>query len=150
MGIRIMNILRTTTDTKFHIDEDWWKEQHRSLRLHAYDRLCPESREIYPYGNEEVVDWVDDDTAEVTRVDALWHVLRTCCSAKPQYITRETPLAEAIFRVFLANGNTPLSPLELHDILRLRPPRTILLMMTRGPVFNGLKPIFPNGSGDHA
>lgn len=131
-----------TIETKFHIDMNWWKEQGRNLRLHMYGRLCPDCKELYSsYEDMKDVDWVDDQTAEVTRVDALWHTLRICCSAKPGYITEGTSFIEAIFRVFLANGNTPLTPLELHQILNRRPPEVILRMLTGARVYNGIKPI---------
>jgi hypothetical protein len=137
-----MNLLRPTVETKFHIDMDWWKERNRDLRLHMYSRLCPDCKALYSsYEDVEDVDWVDDQTAEVTRVDALWHTLRTCCSTKPGYIAEETPLTEAVFRVFLANGNAPLTPLELHQILNRRPPKAILRMLTGARIYNGIKPI---------
>jgi len=121
---------------------DWWEEQNRDLRLHVYGRLCSDCKALYSsYEDVEDVDWVDDQTAEVTRVDALWHTLRTCCSTKPDYITEETPFTEAIFRVFLANGNIPLTPLEIHQILNRRPPETILRMLTGARIYNGIKPI---------
>jgi hypothetical protein len=116
-----------------------------------YDRLCPECRTLYSsYAEIEDVDWVDDATAEVTRVDALSHTLRTCCSTKPDYITEDMPFVEAVFRVFLANGNTPLSALELHQLLGRRPAKTILRMLTRARIYNGIKPVADaNGSNGH-
>jgi len=141
-GIEAMRILRPTIDTKFHIDTDWWKERGRNLRFGVYDRLCPACKVLHSsYEDVGDVDWVDDQTAEVRRVDALWHCLRTCCSTKPDYVTEETPLMEAIFRVFLANGNTPLTPRELHQILNRRTPEVILRMLTGSRVYNGIKPI---------
>ena len=147
--IRTLDVLRTTVETKLHIDPGWWEEQGRDLRLSMYDRLCPECRTLYSsYGDIEDVDWVDDETAEVTRVDALSHSLRTCCSTKPDYITEDMPFVEAVFRVFLANGNTPLSALELHQLLDRRPANTILRMLTRARIYNGIKPV-TNGNGSN-
>ncbi|MEA3345911.1 MAG: hypothetical protein U9Q78_06675 [Chloroflexota bacterium] len=136
-----ISILRSTVETKFHIDTEWWEEQGRNLRFHLYDRLCPDCKELYSSYNEvEEVDWVDDETAEVTRVNALWHALSTCCSNRPDYITEETPFIEAIFRVFLSNGNTPLTPLELHERLNPRPPKVILRLLTGDRIYNGIRP----------
>jgi len=138
----MMRLVRPTTETKFHIDMDWWEEQGRNLRFHVYNRLCSECKTLYSsYEDAGDVDWIDDQTAEVTRVDGLRHTLRTCCSTKPDYITEEMPFTEAIFRLFLANGNAPLSSLELHQVLNRRPPRTILRMLTQAQVYNGIKPI---------
>jgi len=135
-------ILRPTIETKFHIDTGWWEEQGRDLHFQVYSRLCPNCRVLYSsYEDAGEVDWVDDHTAEVTRVDALRHTLRTCCSTKPNYISEDMPFTEAIFRVFLANGNTPLSPLELHQLLDRRPPAIILRMLTDARIYNGIRPI---------
>jgi hypothetical protein len=140
--INVMTIMRPTIETKFHIDMGWWEEQGRNLRFHVYNRLCPECKALYAsYEDAGEVDWIDDQTAEVTRVDALTHSLRTCCSTKPDYITEEMPFTEAIFRVFLANGNHPLTPVELHEILNRRPPVTILRMLTAARTYNGIRAI---------
>jgi hypothetical protein len=147
IGIRTLGVLRTTVETKLHIDPGWWEEQGRDLRLSMYDRLCPECKMLYAsYGDIEDVDWIDDETAEVTRVDALSHTLRTCCSTKPDYITEDMPFVEAVFRLFLANGNTPLSALELHQALDRRPANTILRMLTKARIYNGIKPV-ADGNG---
>src|SRR5258707_6527461 len=45
-------------------------------------------------------------------VDALQQAL-TEAAKDPQYVTDHTTLVDAVFRVFLANANTPLSPEEL-------------------------------------
>ncbi len=138
-----VKIMRPTVETKFHIDMNWWQEQGRNLRVHVYSRLCPECKTIYSaYDDVGEMDWVDERTAEVTRVDALWHTLRTCCSTKPDYITEETPLTEAIFRTFLANGNAPLSPIELNQILGRRSPEVILKLLAGSHIYYGIRPIF--------
>ena len=137
-----MDLWHPTLETKFHIDRDWWKGQRRNLRLHIHSRLCASCKALYPtYEDAGEMDWVDEQTAEVTRVDALWHIVRTCCSTKPEYITDETPLAEAIFRIFLANGNTPLTPMELYQIFNRRPPGVILRTLTGEQIYYGIKPI---------
>jgi hypothetical protein len=89
----------------------------------------------------EEIDWINPDTAEVTRVDALWHSLQTCCSTKPDFITDYTPIIDAIFRLFLANGNTPLSPLEIYEIIGRQSPSTILRMLAYGNTHRGIKPV---------
>jgi hypothetical protein len=39
--------------------------------------------------------------------------IKDCCSKKSEFITDELPILESIFRLFLANGNKPLSLEEL-------------------------------------
>lgn len=137
--------VKPTVDTKFHIDFDWWDETERNFRVHLLTHLCDECQGRYKsYQSAELVDWIDAETAEVTRVDGLWHSLRTCCSTKPEYITESTPLSTAVFRTFLANGNEPLSSKELSLRLgRLAP--TILRTIGGLRVYDGIKAVQDGG-----
>lgn len=137
-----MRVLRLTVNTKFHIDFSWWEKQNKDIRVFMRDLLCPESREALatmPQG--QMVDVVDPETAEVLRVDPIWEAIRSCCSLKPGYMTADTPLLDSIFRIFLANGNKPLSVLELHQRMDKRPPEVILRLLTKGQVYMGIKPV---------
>jgi len=134
---------RPTVDTVFHIDMDWWDEQDRDIRIHMLDMLCDACRDEYieNYGKLEEIDWVDEDTGEVMRVDGLWHSLRTCCSLKPEYISPRTPIVEAVFRTFVANGNRPLTIREIHEKIDRRPPAVLLKILTSGSVYLGIRPV---------
>jgi len=134
--------LKSDITTKFHIDFNWWKAQKRNFRIHLWNQLCSECRERFVSHREtEDIDWIEPDTAEVRRVDGLWQALRTCCSLKPGYITDQTPLATAAFRVFLANDNTPLSALELSEAIGRKTPETILDTLAGGKVYKGIRPV---------
>jgi hypothetical protein len=134
--------IKPDLETKFHIDSDWWEREGRDLRVYLQSHLCSECKVIYTnhHGSAEA-DWIDSDTAEVTRVDALWQSLRTHCSPRPDFITEGTPLTDAVFRAFLANGNTPLSATELHDILGRHTPETILRTLGGRRVYKGIRPV---------
>lgn len=133
--------VRPTLNTKFHIDFDWWEQNNRRLRVYLRQHLCAGCRELYPsHRDSKEVDWVDPDTAEVYQVDGLWQALRTHCSLEPDYITDSTPLTNAIFRVFLANGNIPLTPVELSERVK-RPADQILQTLAGKQIFDGIKPI---------
>jgi hypothetical protein len=132
--------IRPTLDTKFCIDFDWWDEAGRDLRVHLHQHLCKACRDLYPsHIGSETVDWVDPDTAEVQSVDGLWHTLREHCSLQPDYIIDEMSLTDAVFRIFLANGNLPLTAVELAARLH-RPPDIILRVIGRGRVYGGVRP----------
>lgn len=132
---------RPTVDTKFHIDYDWWEESGKNFRIYLRDQLCEECRECFAnYQNTEDVDWIDPDTGEVRRTDALRECLRTRCANDPNYINERLPLASACFRVFLANNNTPLSPKELNQLLPWKSPESILQTLTGGQVYFGIRP----------
>ncbi|MBN1933028.1 MAG: hypothetical protein JW934_00100 [Anaerolineae bacterium] len=131
---------RPTLDTKFHIDFDWWKEKNRQLRVCLHQNLCAQCRESYPPHRSQKVDWINPDTAEVHPVDGLWQALRTHCSTEPDYITQDMPLTNAVFRIFLANGNTPLTAVELSARIG-RPADKILQTIGHLQVYDGIKPI---------
>jgi len=132
---------KPTVDTKFHIDLGWWTEKGRNFRVYLLSHLCPDCRiQFQNYREAEGIDWVDENTAEVTQVDGLWHSLRACCSLKPEYINDQTPLTTAVFRTFLANGNEPLSAAQLAHLLR-RPAETLLRTIGGLNVYDGIKPV---------
>ena len=134
--------IKPDLETKFHIDFDWWEREGRDLRVYLQSHLCPECKVIYTnHRGSEEVDWIDPDTAEVTRVDALWQSLRTHCSQRPDFITENTPLTDAVFRAFLANGNAPLSVMELHEILGRRTAETILRTLGGRKIYKGIRPV---------
>ena len=109
-------LLRPDINTKIHIDYDWWAEHSRNVRVLIWEQLCPECKDKFGTDTDTGdIDWVDPDTGEITMVDGLTYSLRECCSRREDYITSTTPVAASIFRVFIANGNTPLSAAELHD-----------------------------------
>jgi hypothetical protein len=134
--------LRPSVDTKFHIDFSWWEKQNKDIRVFMRELLCPEClATVAAVPGKQMVDMVDPQTAEVTQVDALWEAIRACCSLKPGYIEPDTPILDSIFRVFLANGNQPLSVRELHERLDKKPPDVILRILTRGQIYMGIKPV---------
>jgi len=132
-----------TVDTQFWIDMEWWDDQDRDIRVYMRELLCDSCRSEYAESvlSDEEVDWVDEETGEVTRVDALWHTIRTCCSVKPGYVTPTTPMVDALFRTFLANGNMPLTVRELYERLDRRPPK-IWLRVLSSKVQMGIRPVY--------
>lgn len=132
---------RPTVDTRFHIDMGWWSDTARDIRIYLKEILCDECKGVYAdYAGQEEIDWIDEQTGEITRVAGLWHVIRSCCSLKPGYIAPNTPIIDAVFRTFLANGNKPQSIQELYELLDRRPPATLLRLLTGGQVYMGIRP----------
>jgi len=137
-------LVKPTLQTKFHIDFDWWDRETRDFRVYLMSHLCPEHQTLFTdYTEGELVDVVDIDTAEVRRVDSLESTLRAHCAQEPNFLTEHTSLVDAVFRVFIANGNHPLSPEELAEkIYRPGQAMTILRTLSGGRVYKGLRPIF--------
>jgi hypothetical protein len=133
---------RPTVDTKFHIDYDWWETSGRNFRLYLRDQLCEECRERFAnHLHTEDVDWVDPDSGEVRRTDALRECLRTRCANDPDYINERLPLASACFRIFLANNNSPLSASELHLLIPWKSADSILRTLAGDQIYLGLRPV---------
>jgi len=132
---------RPTIQTHFHVDFNWWQERDRDWRVFLQSLLCPEHQQAFAeMPDDHLVDFVDPMTAEVQRVDGLQHVLITHCAKRMGFISPHTTLVDAIFRIFLANGNIPMTPIELAQ-LSGRPPDLILRVLTGERIYRGLRPL---------
>jgi hypothetical protein len=137
-------LIKPTLKTKFHIDFDWWERESREFRVYLTSHLCPEHQAAFAeQAAGDVVDVIDPETAEVRKEDGIQHTLRTHCSRRPDFITPHTSLVDAVFRVFIANGNQPLSPEELSDrIGRPGQANTILRTLSGARIYKGLRPVY--------
>lgn len=123
-------LVRPDINTKFRVDYDWWSDRGRDIRVVIRDQLCSEcSARFENYSGSQDIDWVDPSTGEVTVVDGLRYCLRECCSRKDDYVTRATPLTTAVFRILVADGDTPLSVTEIHERMGKSDPRTLLRVL---------------------
>jgi len=138
--IKRPSLLRPTVDTPFHIDFDWWQANDRDWRVYLNALLCSEHQVMFVDWQEgQTVDWIDPQTAEVKQVDGIQHVLMSHCALQPEFLNERTALVEAVFRLFLINGNQPMSSAELAGRLN-RPPDTILRTLTGARIYRGLRP----------
>ena len=139
-----MSLLKPTSKTPFHIDFEWWKQNERDWHVFLRSLLCAEHQEIFATLEEgEKIDWVDAQTAEVKPVDGVQHALMSHCALLPEFTDARTAMVEAIFRVFLVNGNIPMSAEGLGKKLG-RPTETILKTISGPRVYRGLRPHQPN------
>ena len=135
------SLIKPTLQTPFHIDFDWWKQHDSNWRVYLQSYLCEKCSETYKdYDEENLVDWIDPDTAEVKRVDGLLHALISHCANQPGFITDHTTMVDSVFRYFIANGNKPLTPIELSEGIG-KSATTILKTFTGLKVFKGIRPI---------
>jgi hypothetical protein len=102
--------------------------------------LCAEHQEAFGDMEEgQTIDWVDPMTAEVKPVDGIQNTLMTHCVKQPDFLTNQTALVEAVFRLFLTNGNNPMTSKDLGARLH-RPPETILRTLAGARVYKGIRP----------
>ena len=132
---------RPSLDSRFHIDYDWWQATGRDVRVAVRGQLCTACQARFPdHRNTEAVDWVDPDTAEVERADALMQCLRSECAKQPDFIGRSNALVTNVFRIFLLNGNQSLTPVELHAQMPWAGSDTILRTLGTATVYLGIRP----------
>ncbi len=134
------SLVKPSINTPFHIDFDWWKKSERDWHVYLRSLLCAEHQEAFANVEEgQAIDWIDPVTAEVKPVEGVQNALMTHCVKQPDFLTEQTAMVEAVFRIFLANGNIPMSSDEL--ALRLkRPPETILRTLVGARVYKGIRP----------
>jgi hypothetical protein len=86
---------------RWFIDLDWLEQNNRSFLALAQGSLCSkctkrQKGEGEPLSPAELISSIED-----------------CCAKTSGFITGKFPILESIFRLFLANGNQPLSLEEL-------------------------------------
>lgn len=135
------SLVKPTLKTPFHIDFDWWQKNERDWHVYLRSLLCTEHQQVFANLEEgQTIDWVDPLTAEVKPVDGVQNTLMSHCAKQPDFLTEQTALVEAVFRLFLTNGNLPMSSEELGARLN-RPAMTILRTLTAGRVYKGIRPV---------
>jgi hypothetical protein len=139
--VRKPSLVKPTLDTLFHIDFDWWQENDSNWRIFLRSFLCPHHQEAFAAEDEDIrIDAVDPETAEVKAVDGILHTLVTHCAREEDFLSANVPLIAKLLRVFLSNGNQPLSPKQLSAMVG-RPAMTILVTLTGPQVYKGIRPL---------
>ena len=138
---RRFSLVKPTVQTPFHIDFAWWEQNDRDWQVYLRSLLCAEHQEALVDVQEgQMIDWVDPQTAEVKAVDGIQHALMSHCALQPDFVTEHTALVESVFRIFLINGNVPMTSEDLASRLN-RPAETILRTLSGPRVYKGLRPL---------
>ncbi len=136
-----MSLLKPGLQTPFHIDFAWWEQNDRDWHVYLRSLLCAEHQQSLADVQEgTLIDWIDPRTAEVRPVDGIQHALMSHCALQADFIGDHTAIVEAVFRVFLVNGNQPMSAADLSKKLN-RPAETILRTLAGPRVYRGLRPV---------
>lgn len=133
-------LIKPTLETKFQIDYEWWERENNDLRAYMLTHLPPEIRDKFTDSDEaRVVDYIDPETGEVFQLGELGLALQEAAKGE-DFINPQTSLVDSVFRVFLANGNSPRTPEELEEDTQ-RDARTILKTFGGIRVYRGIRPI---------
>ena len=139
--MRRHSLIKPTLQTPFHVDYDWWKLHDTNWKIHLQSCLCDEHKESFDnFDTSSKLDWIDPETAEVHTVDGLQHILMSHCSLQTEFITSYTTIVDAIFRSFLANGNSPLNAEELSEITGKSSQMILRTLSGGGRVYKGIRP----------
>ena len=110
--------------SQFFIDIGWYEQHGRSFKAMAQGRFCPACQAKAGTVSQERVPVVDKksnrvvyEVQDVGYGDQPMKVIREHCAKERNYITPDTPVIEAIFRVFLATGNQPAAVERLREQL---------------------------------
>ena len=141
--VKKFSLLKPSVQMPFHVDFDWWRAHDENWHVALESMLCPEHQAAFAsLPDDQMIDWVDPETAEVRPLDGLQHTLIQHCAKQPGFLDEHTVMVEAILRVLLANGNTPMSAEQLGA--RLNRPPDIILKTIAGPrTYKGLRPYNP-------
>ena len=136
-----MSLLKPTVQTPLHIDFAWWEHNDRDWHVFLRSLLCPEHQQLLAEVPEDAtIDSIDPRTGEVRSVNGIQHALMNHCAVQPDFVSEHTTMVEAVFRVFLVNGNQAMSAEELSR--KLNRSAQILLKTLTGPrVYRGLRPV---------
>jgi hypothetical protein len=134
------SLVKPSINTPFHIDFEWWQKSERDWHVYLRTLLCAEHQEAFANVEQgQMIDWVDPITAEVKPVDGVQNALMMHCVKQPGFLTAQTSMVEAVFRLFLSNGNMPLSSKDMGEKLN-RPAETILRTLVGARVYKGIRP----------
>jgi len=139
---RKLSVVKPTLDTPYHIDFDWWRDHDREWRVHLRSLLSPETQEKFAdiINGDDLIDWVDPETAEVHQVDGLQHVVITHAAQEEGFLDPHTALVEAVFRLLLKGGNSPMTVVEMGEELE-RDPKHLLRLLSGVRVYRGIRPM---------
>lgn len=107
--------------TYYQIDPRWYEDRDRSLEAVLASRRC-DNHGKGSGGTGRRRAQPDPETGELRFVEEapndIFGEIAQCCATQADFITPLLPLREAVFRVFLAKGNQPMTAEEVHDELR--------------------------------
>ncbi len=139
--IKKNSLSRPTLSTPFHVDFEWWKSHDHNWHVYLIGYLCETHRAFFEAeGESQMIDSIDPETGEVTQTDRLMDILTHHCAKEEDFIPMNGTLTDSVFRLFLSNGNNPLSAEEISEFIN-RPAETILKTLSGPRVYRGIKPV---------
>ncbi|MDX1414138.1 MAG: hypothetical protein R3293_08095 [Candidatus Promineifilaceae bacterium] len=130
---------RTTPDTKFYIDFEWWDNANLDLKTYLMTRFAMGDESALE-AEFETVDLVDSQTGEVHRVDGFQYLIQAYFHRLPQDFVTNASLVDAAFFVILANANQPMTAREIASRTG-RPADVVVQTLGGTKIYQGIRPI---------
>ena len=138
--IKLTSLKRTTPDTKFMIDFEWWDQSNLDLKAYLLSRFSL-GDETALEAEFDQVDLVDPRTGEVHQVDGFQYLIQAYFHRLPEDFITHASLVDATFCVLLANANQPMSAREIEERID-RPADVIVRTLGGAKIYQGIRPIF--------
>ena len=150
----------TKPSVRYHVDPAWFAENRLSFEDVARARMCDSCRAKIGTEVEERAPVFEKETGRMsfevhrgTYGSDPVKTIREHCGRAKNYIHRDMPTLEAIFRIYLANGNEPMTLDEVRAQLSewcpgggcqwlLLPPETVERLVQNDRYY-GLRPAEP-------
>lgn len=131
---------RTTANTKFYVDYDWWEKSDLDIKTYLYTRL-PIDDDATLDMERDLIDLVDMQTGQVRQLDGFQYVVQTYFSQLPKDFMLHTSMVDAIFCALLANANVPMTARELAKQVQ-KPIDIVLKTLGGARIYQGIRPVF--------
>jgi hypothetical protein len=138
--IKLASLKRTTPETKFVIDFEWWEQSNLDLRTYLLSRFSMDDETVLEAEFDQV-DLVDPRTGEVHQVDGFQYLIRAYFNRLPEDFITHASLVDATFCVLLANANQPMSAREIANRIH-RPAEVVVRTLGGAKIYQGIRPIF--------
>ncbi len=138
--IKLTSIKRTTPDTKFMIDFEWWEQSNLDLKAYLLSRFSL-GDETALEAEFDQVDLVDPRTGQVHQVDGFQYLIQAYFHRLPEDFITHASLVDATFCALLSNANQPMSAHEIAERID-RPADVIVRTLGGAKIYQGIRPIF--------
>lgn len=132
-----MMAIKPTLDTRFFIDPVWWEQSDRDLNS-TISQIAGEFDVELSEAGEPEFDWIDPDSALVTRVDLFFYTFLRDVASRDDFISERTSMIDSIFRALLKKARQPLTAREIAALAQ-RPESGVLKMLTGKTIYNGVR-----------
>jgi hypothetical protein len=137
-------LIKPTLNTQFTVDMEWWQDPPApdvDLRRYLLTHLPADQQDESLLADSDAQVWhVNPVTGRATQVDPLGYALLKAAD-DPYFLDPALSIIDRIFRVFIKNDYTPMTPVQLAEALGEPNPRSILTLLAGKVTYKGIRPV---------